>query len=78
MQPFTPFGPVIDKSSKNVFIDRPPIEIIISGNVNKAPWVTGVVSEDGLCPVARTNFDKCLLIIINNFTLTKLLFNNII
>ena len=77
MQPFTPFGPVIEKSSKNVFIDRLPIEIIIS-DVNKAPWVTGVVSEDDLCPVARTNFDKCLLIIINSFTLTKLLFNNII
>ena len=65
---------MIEKPSKDAFIDRSPIEIIASGNFNKAPWITGVVSEDGLYPVAGINFVKRSLIIlvnINSFTLIK-------
>ena len=51
--PFTPFGPVTEKLSKEPFIDRPPVEIVSSGGVHDVPWVTGVTSEEGLYPVAE-------------------------
>ncbi|KAG6796126.1 juvenile hormone esterase precursor [Apis mellifera caucasica] len=55
--PFTPFGPVTEKvnndSNSLPFIDRTPIEIINSGDVQDVPWVTGVTSEEGLYPVAE-------------------------
>ena len=50
--PYTPFGPVVEKSTENYFINRSPIEIIVSGDVQDVPWITGVVSEEGLYPVA--------------------------
>ena len=52
LNPFTPFGPVVEKFSDNPFINRSPIEIINSGDVQDLPWITGVVSEEGLYPVA--------------------------
>jgi carboxylesterase type B len=52
--PFSPFGPVPEKSSDETpFIDRTPAEIISSGDVQDVPWVTGVTSEEGLYPVAE-------------------------
>ena len=51
--PFTPFGPVPEKYGDEPFIDRTPAEIVNSGDVQDVPWVTGVVSEDGLYPVAE-------------------------
>ncbi|KYM93602.1 PREDICTED: venom carboxylesterase-6-like [Cyphomyrmex costatus] len=52
--PFTPFGPVAEKfGDETPFIDRTPIEIINSGDVQDIPWVTGVTSEEGLYPVAE-------------------------
>ncbi|RLU21207.1 hypothetical protein DMN91_005580 [Ooceraea biroi] len=51
--PFTPFGPVPEKMSDAPFIDRTPAEIISSGEVQDVPWITGVVSEEGLYPVAE-------------------------
>lgn len=50
--PYTPFGPVVEKKSPAPFIDRSPIEIITSGDVNDVPWITTVVSEEGLYPAA--------------------------
>lgn len=52
LEPPAPFGPVVEKSSINAFIDRSPREIIESGDIYDAPWITGVVSEEGLLPVA--------------------------
>ncbi|XP_077272626.1 venom carboxylesterase-6-like [Temnothorax americanus] len=52
--PFTPFGPVTERfGDETPFIDRTPIEIINSGDVQDLPWVTGVTSEEGLYPVAE-------------------------
>ncbi|XP_077272625.1 venom carboxylesterase-6-like isoform X2 [Temnothorax americanus] len=52
--PFTPFGPVVEKIGDEApFIDRTPVEIINSGDVQDIPWVTGVTSEEGLYPVAE-------------------------
>lgn len=51
--PFTPFGPVPEKTGDEPFIDRTPAEIISNGDVQDVPWVTGVTSEEGLYPVAE-------------------------
>ncbi|KYM89950.1 Venom carboxylesterase-6 [Atta colombica] len=52
--PFTPYGPVVEKFGDEAsFIDRTPVEIINSGDVQDIPWVTGVTSEEGLYPVAE-------------------------
>ncbi|XP_076287810.1 carboxylic ester hydrolase-like [Lasioglossum baleicum] len=51
--PFTPFGPVVEKAGDEPFIDRPPIEIVNSGDVQDVPWLTSVTSEEGLYPVAE-------------------------
>ncbi|XP_014208345.1 venom carboxylesterase-6-like [Copidosoma floridanum] len=51
--PYTPFGPVVEKVEKDYFINKPPVEIIASGNAQDVPWITGVVSEEGLYPVAE-------------------------
>ncbi|XP_014220888.1 venom carboxylesterase-6-like [Trichogramma pretiosum] len=53
LYPFTPFGPVAERNSKRPFIDRSPVEIINSGDVQDVPWITGVVSEEGLYQVAE-------------------------
>ncbi|GAB1859693.1 Carboxylic ester hydrolase [Camponotus japonicus] len=51
--PFTPFGPVVEKGSDAPFIDKTPAEIVNNGDVQDLPWVTSVVSQDGLFPVAE-------------------------
>ncbi|CAK9823159.1 Venom carboxylesterase-6 [Anthophora retusa] len=51
--PFTPFGPVPEKFGDEPFIDRTPVEIVSSGDVQDIPWITGVTSEEGLYPVAE-------------------------
>ncbi|XP_076285599.1 carboxylic ester hydrolase-like isoform X2 [Lasioglossum baleicum] len=50
--PFTPFGPVVEKAGDEPFIDRPPIEIVNCGDVQDVSWLTSVTSEEGLYPVA--------------------------
>nr|XP_012235013.1 PREDICTED: venom carboxylesterase-6-like [Linepithema humile] len=52
--PFTPFGPVPERvGDATPFIDRTPAEIVSSGDVQDVPWITGVVTEEGLYPVAE-------------------------
>ncbi|KAJ8670100.1 hypothetical protein QAD02_001359 [Eretmocerus hayati] len=53
LMPFTPFGPVIEKPSETAFITRSPAEILASGEYYDVPWITGVVSEEGLYPIAE-------------------------
>ncbi|KAJ8670093.1 hypothetical protein QAD02_001352 [Eretmocerus hayati] len=53
LMPYTPFGPVIEKPSKNSFLTRPPAEIVRSGDVYDVPWITGVVSEEGIYPLSE-------------------------
>ncbi|XP_063972094.1 venom carboxylesterase-6-like isoform X2 [Diachasmimorpha longicaudata] len=51
--PYTPFGPVVEKKSSNSFIHRSPIDIITSGEAADVPWLTTVTSEEGLYPAAE-------------------------
>ncbi|GAB1859692.1 Carboxylic ester hydrolase [Camponotus japonicus] len=51
--PFTPFGPVVEKGSDAPFIDKTPVEIVNNGDVQDIPWITSVTSEEGLYPVAE-------------------------
>ncbi|KAK0160556.1 hypothetical protein PV328_007954 [Microctonus aethiopoides] len=51
--PYTPFGPVVEKESKKPFIDRSPVEIISSGDAADVPWLTSLTSEEGLYPAAE-------------------------
>ncbi|KAJ8664708.1 hypothetical protein QAD02_006370, partial [Eretmocerus hayati] len=50
--PFTPFGPTIEKPSATAFLTRPPAEIFRSGDYYDVPWVTGLVSDEGVYPIA--------------------------
>ncbi|XP_046619027.1 venom carboxylesterase-6-like [Neodiprion virginianus] len=60
--PFTPFGPVVEKGgSEFTFIDKPPIEVINTRQAQDLPWITGVVSEDGLFPGAEFVANKTRL-----------------
>ncbi|GAB1859691.1 Carboxylic ester hydrolase [Camponotus japonicus] len=52
--PPNPFGPVVEKvGSDTPFIDKTPVEIVNNGDVQDLPWVTSVVSQEGLYPVAE-------------------------
>lgn len=72
--PFTPFGPVPERFGDEApFIDRTPAEIVSSGDVQDVPWITGVVSEEGLYPVAgkimrkeSNNFSKYIQTLTNH------------
>ncbi|XP_046738791.1 venom carboxylesterase-6-like [Diprion similis] len=62
--PFVPFGPVVEKGIANdefTFIDRPPIESLKAKRVQDLPWITSVVSEDGLFPAALLTANKMQL-----------------
>lgn len=50
--PFVVFGPVIETESKHPFIDQHPRDILRAGKINDVPWISGIVNEEGLYPVA--------------------------
>ncbi|XP_046744719.1 venom carboxylesterase-6-like [Diprion similis] len=65
--PYSPFGPVVEKGgSEFTFIDKSPIEIINSGQVQDVPWITGITSEEGLYPAADFVASEKLLRDLNN------------
>ncbi|XP_046425209.1 venom carboxylesterase-6-like isoform X1 [Neodiprion fabricii] len=60
--PATPFGPVVEKGCSDfAFIDQPPAEILASGKVQDLPWITTVVSEEGLFPAGEFMANETLL-----------------
>ncbi|XP_008543574.1 carboxylic ester hydrolase [Microplitis demolitor] len=60
--PMTPFGPVVEKpTSESPFITSYPIDIINNNEAYDAPWITGVVSEEGLYPGAEFCANEKLL-----------------
>ncbi|XP_043272746.1 venom carboxylesterase-6-like [Venturia canescens] len=59
--PFTPFGPVVENHSAKPFIDKSPIDAIESGEAADLPWITGVVTEEGLYPGAEFVADDELM-----------------
>ncbi|XP_017877457.1 venom carboxylesterase-6-like isoform X1 [Ceratina calcarata] len=67
--PIVPFGPVVEIPGPNAFISRPPIDIINSGKAYDVPWMTSVVSEEGLFAVSMFfNDDKLLEQLDENWT----------
>ncbi|XP_003489627.1 venom carboxylesterase-6-like [Bombus impatiens] len=64
--PASPFGPVVEKQGSSPFINRSPIEIITSGEVQDVPWITGVVGEDGIFQAADFVEDDDLLKYLND------------
>ncbi|XP_076233136.1 venom carboxylesterase-6 [Calliopsis andreniformis] len=52
--PYVPFGPVVEKQLlPRPFLHKSPMEIISKGNAMDVPWITGVVSEEGLYAAAE-------------------------
>ncbi|XP_043254443.1 venom carboxylesterase-6-like [Colletes gigas] len=52
--PFTPFGPVIERQKcPRPFINKSPIEIIARGEALDVPWIAGVVEDEGLYTAAE-------------------------
>lgn len=43
---------MVERFGKDPFISKTPMEILRNGEINDVPWVTGVVSEEGLYPAA--------------------------
>lgn len=53
--PHAPFGPVLE-SGANAFIDKNPYYLLAKGQIQDLPWLTSVVSHEGLFPVACKYF----------------------
>ncbi|KAL1140507.1 hypothetical protein AAG570_000437 [Ranatra chinensis] len=51
--PFSPFGPVVEKAGKRPFIDRSPIEIIKTGVISDVPLLMSFTLDEGLYPAAE-------------------------
>ncbi|KAF7989104.1 hypothetical protein HCN44_007414 [Aphidius gifuensis] len=64
--PYTPFGPVVEKYTSKSFINRSPVDIIESGDAADVPWLTSVTSEEGLYPAAEFVADKVLMAELND------------
>ncbi|XP_017765612.1 PREDICTED: venom carboxylesterase-6-like, partial [Eufriesea mexicana] len=59
--PFSVFGPVVEKHGPDAFITRSPIDVINSGEAYDVPWISGVVSEEGLYTSAEFVANNTLL-----------------
>ncbi|XP_017753075.1 PREDICTED: venom carboxylesterase-6-like [Eufriesea mexicana] len=46
--PSVSFGPVVEEDGPHAFISRSPIDVINRGEAYDVPWISGVVSEEGL------------------------------
>lgn len=51
---YPPFVPVAENNTSDYFINRSPDEILRSGDINDAPWTSGVVSDEGANTILRT------------------------
>ncbi|XP_031785686.1 venom carboxylesterase-6 [Nasonia vitripennis] len=52
------FMPVAERNVEDCFVNRPPEKILKSGDVYNAPWVTGIVSEEGGSTVSGLAFNQ--------------------
>lgn len=50
--PYSPFGPVVEKKGKNRFLEDYPYNLLKNGKVQDLPWITSVTSEEGLYPAS--------------------------
>ncbi|XP_023311608.1 venom carboxylesterase-6-like [Anoplophora glabripennis] len=46
--PISPFAPVVEKGSKEPFLDKEPFWLLQQGKVLDVPWVTSHTADDGL------------------------------
>ncbi|XP_018579426.1 venom carboxylesterase-6-like isoform X2 [Anoplophora glabripennis] len=46
--PLTPFSPIVEKASPNAFLDAEPYQLLKEGKVLDVPWITSVVTGEGL------------------------------
>lgn len=51
--PYSPFGPVVERQGGRKFLPDIPYNLISKGLVADLPWLTSVTSEEGLYPAAR-------------------------
>jgi len=59
--PYTPFGPVVEKAGKSPFLTQHPWDILKKGEVQPIPWLASVTSEEGLYPVSNFVANATLL-----------------
>ncbi|XP_076291539.1 venom carboxylesterase-6 [Lasioglossum baleicum] len=60
--PIAPFGPVVERQKcPRPFINASPIEIMNRGDLLDVPWISGVVTEEGLFPGAEFVANDVLL-----------------
>jgi len=45
--PFTPFGVVIEKPSKNAFLSEAPLQLLKSNHIYQLPWLLTFTSDEG-------------------------------
>ena len=72
--PFSPFGPVIERHGNNPFLSEEPVDALVSGHFQNSPWITSVTAAEGLFPAAgwlyfliiffRFNYEKSNLFIL--------------
>lgn len=48
--PFSPFGPVVEKGGLNPFLSEAPYDILRQGKVNDAPLIVSATQAEGLYP----------------------------
>uniref|UniRef100_A0A1B6E0H5 Carboxylic ester hydrolase n=1 Tax=Clastoptera arizonana TaxID=38151 RepID=A0A1B6E0H5_9HEMI len=58
--PYSAFGPTVEKGGKTPFLSQDPYEILAIGNFQQIPWITSVTSEEGLYPGAEMITKKYL------------------
>ncbi|XP_023310995.1 venom carboxylesterase-6-like isoform X3 [Anoplophora glabripennis] len=46
--PIAPFAPVVEKGSKNAFLDAKPYQLLKEGKVHDVPWITSYTTGEGL------------------------------
>ncbi|XP_066589452.1 carboxylic ester hydrolase-like isoform X2 [Prorops nasuta] len=67
--PFAPFGPVVEKGGRYPFIEYDPITAFKEKKAQDLPWLTGVVSQEGLNAVGGvSHLDDIALIFETPFT----------
>lgn len=54
--PFSPFGVVVDKWSKNPVLPEHPYVLLRNGKVQDLPWIQSHAEREGLYPTAGSSF----------------------
>uniref|UniRef100_A0A1B6DY64 Carboxylic ester hydrolase n=1 Tax=Clastoptera arizonana TaxID=38151 RepID=A0A1B6DY64_9HEMI len=65
--PYSPFGPTVERGGKTPFLEQDPYQILTSGNFQQVPWITSVTSEEGLYPGAELMTPEYLKELDSNF-----------